>query len=313
VSDGRGSDGRVSDGLPEATEPVWTLLEVLGPAADYLAATGVENARFDAECLLGHVLGLSRLDIYLQYERPLTAEDRATFRTLLRRRRAREPLQHILGEVEFCGLTFGVKPGVFIPRSETELLAERVLTRLAAEFPSGGGRLGNHPLRALELGVGSGVIAVSLAVKRPDLNIWTSDIAPAALALAAENAKRHGMAARVDLQATDGLPRDNGGLVHLVVSNPPYVRLDEAPLLAPEVADYDPPESLFGGEDGLDFYRRLAAEAPARLVPGGILAMEIGADQGEAVQAIVRAAGFVDVELEQDYSRRDRFVFAHRA
>lgn len=303
----------MNDGLPQASEPVWTLLEVLGPAADYLAAAGVENARYDAECLLGRVLGLSRLDLYLQYERELTAEDRAAFRGFLRRRRAREPLQHILGDVEFCGLSFAVAPGVFIPRPETELLVERALARLAVDFPLGGGRLGNHPLRALELGVGSGVIAVSLAAKRPDLTIWTSDIAPAALALAAANAKRHGVAARVDFQAVDGLPADNGAPVHLIVSNPPYVRPDEAPLLAPEVTDYDPPEALYGGDDGLEFYRRLAAEAPGRLVPGGLLAVEIGADQGPAVKALFVGAELAAVELEQDYARRDRFVFARKA
>ena len=296
----------------DPSEPVWTLLDVLGPAADYLDDAGVENARYDAECLLGSVLGLSRLDLYLQYERPLSEEERGRFRTLLRRRRAREPLQFILGEVEFLGLAFAVRPGVFIPRPETELLAERVLARMDAEFPQGGGKLGVHPLRALELGVGSGVIAVALAAKRGDLQIWGSDISAEALALAALNAERHGVEARIDLQHREGLPAGNGADVQLIVSNPPYVRPDEAPLLAPEVSEHDPPAALFGGDDGLDFYRLLAAEAPARLAPEGLLAVEIGAEQGEPVRAIFAEAGLVDVTVEQDYSRRDRFVFARK-
>ncbi len=286
-------------------EPVWTLLEVLGPAADYLAAAGVDNARFDAECLLGKVLGMSRLDLYLQYERELSSEDRAGFRDLLRRRREREPLQLILGDIEFLGLSFTVRSGVFIPRPETEFFAEQVLARLNAEFPAG-----DHACRALELGVGSGVIAVSLAAARSDLQIWTSDVSADAMALAAENAERHDVSSRVDFQNCAGLPADNGGPVQLIVSNPPYVRLAEAESLMPEVTDHDPPAALFGGEDGLDCYRLLAAEAPRRLAAGGILAVEIGADQGVAVRDLFIAAGFGEVELLQDYARRDRVVIA---
>ena len=289
-------------------EPVWSLLDVLGPAADFLGAAGVENARFDAECLLGHVLGLSRLDLYLQYERELSAEERAHFRDLLKRRREREPLQFILGDVEFLDLSFTVRPGVFIPRPETEFFVEQVLARLATEFPPG-----KHPLRALELGVGSGVIAVSLAAKRPDLQIWTSDCSEAALALAAENARRHEVAARVDFQRTEGLPADNGGPARLIISNPPYVRLDEKAALAPEVADHDPPEALYGGEDGLDFYRLLADQAPSRLEAGGLLAVEIGAEQGAAVKALFAAAELERIEVLQDYAKRDRVVIARKA
>ncbi len=289
-------------------EPVWTLLEVLAPAADYLAAAGVENARFDAECLLGKVLGMSRLDLYLQYERELSPGDRAGFRDLLKRRREREPLQLILGDIEFLGLEFTVRPGVFIPRPETEFFAEQVLARLNAEFPAG-----DHACRALELGVGSGIIAVSLTAARSDLQIWASDVSTEALALAAENAERHEVSTRVDFQEREGLPVDNGGPVQLIVSNPPYVRLDEAESMAPEVAQHDPAAALYGGEDGLEFYRLLAAEAPGRLVPGGILAVEIGAEQGEAVQHLFASAGFDAVELIQDYSRRDRVVIAFRS
>ena len=294
-------------------EPVWTLLDVLGPAADYLAGAGVENARFDAECLLGKVLGLSRLDLYLQYERALTNAERAEFRELLRRRHDREPLQFILGDVEFLDLEFKVRPGVFIPRPETEFFAEQLLSRLDVEFPLGGDRLGARPLRALELGVGSGVIAVSLAAKRSDLQIWASDVSTEALALAAENAELQDVSARVDFQETAGLPTDNGGEVHLIVSNPPYVRPDEADALAPEVARHDPAAALYGGDDGLDFYRLLATEAPSRLARGGILAVEIGAEQGGDVRELFAGAGFTGIEILRDYAKRDRVVFARKA
>ncbi|MBN2171708.1 MAG: peptide chain release factor N(5)-glutamine methyltransferase [Candidatus Krumholzibacteriota bacterium] len=316
-------------GPAQGDRRAWTLLAVLGPAAEYLAAAGVPDARLNAERLLAHLLGMSRLELYLQYERPLDEAERAAYRALLRRRHAREPLQHIIGETEFWSLPFTVRPGVFIPRPETEVLVERVLARLAADWPppaaaapaaSGAGAAppaasrgdAAPALRALELGAGAGVVAVVLAHERPDLRVWASDTSPAALALAAENAARNGVGGRVVLEETDGLPASDGEPVHLVVSNPPYVRPDEKPGLPPEVADHDPPAALFGGEDGLDFYRRLAAEAPARLVPGGLLAVEIGATQGEAVKGIFAAAGLADVAVSRDYAGRDRVVVATR-
>ena len=202
---------------------------------------------------------------------------------------------------------------MFIPRPETEFFAEQVLSRLDAEFPQGGDRLGQHPLRALELGVGSGVIAVSLAAKRSDLQIWASDVSTEALALAAENAERHGVSPRVDFQERQGLPEGNGGPVHLIVSNPPYVRPDEADSLEPEVARHDPAAALYGGEDGLDFYRLLAAEAPGRLATGGLLAVEIGAEQGPAVRELFAGVGLTGIEILRDYAKRDRVVIARRS
>jgi release factor glutamine methyltransferase len=309
-------------GEPGREEPpgtgarAWTLLAVLEPATAYLAAAGIESARFEAELILGHVLGLSRLDLYLQYERRLEEAERARFRALLKQRRARIPLQLILGETEFFSLPFAVAPGVFIPRPETELLVERVLARLAERWPVAGDLAppaGERALRALELGAGSGVVAVSLAASRPDLRVWASDVSEAALALGRRNAERNGVAERVHFEACDGLPAADGGPVQLVVSNPPYVRLDERGSLPPEVAEHDPAEALFGGEDGLDFYRRLAQEAPPRLASGGLLAVEIGAGQGGAVRAIFAAAGLVELEQFADYAGHDRIVLGIRA
>lgn len=311
----------------------WTLLEVIGPAADYLGAAGVPDARLNAERLLAHVLGMSRLELYLQYERPLDEAERGAYRALLKRRHAREPLQHILGETEFWSLPFALRPGVFIPRPETEVLVERVLDRLAEAWPpadapeaadedgsdaapgakaAAAGDADAPVLRALELGAGAGVVAVALAHERPDLRVWASDVSAEALALAAENAARNGVADRIVCKEADGLPAGDGDPVHLVVSNPPYVHPDERPGLAPEVADHDPPAALFGGEDGLAFYRRLAADAPARLIAGGLLAVEIGAAQGEAVKGIFAAAGLSGVEVHPDYAGRDRVVIATR-
>jgi release factor glutamine methyltransferase len=293
------------------------LLEVLAPAAEFLSVAGVENARFEVELILAHVLELSRLDLYLQYERILSDQERARFRALLKRRRGRVPLQHVLGETEFFSLPFVMAPGVFIPRPETEVLVERTLQALNERWPAGIGdpmpaAEGCGILRALELGVGSGVIAVSLAKQREDLRVWASDISTAALALSQKNAEENGVSHRVFLEECAGLPAGDGEPAQLVISNPPYVRPDERDDLPPEVAEHDPPEALFGGDDGLAFYHRLAARAPARLCPGGLLAVEIAADQGEAVRGIFTEAGFTEIELFADYAGRDRVLLAIR-
>ncbi|MCP4547649.1 MAG: peptide chain release factor N(5)-glutamine methyltransferase [bacterium] len=291
---------------------MWSILDVLEPASKYLEAAGVENARFDAELVLADVLKISRLDLYLQYERLLTDKERGVFRTMLKQRQQRIPLQHILGNTEFFSLPFMVRPGVFIPRQETELLVERTLESLESHFTSGGEALNGGPLRAVEMGVGSGVISVSLAHNRTDMTIWASDISAEALALTAENARLNQVEMRIALEEQEGLPAGNGSPLHLIVSNPPYIRLDEADSLQPEVRDHDPEAALFGGEDGLDAYRYLAAAGPSRLHDGGIMAVEIGADQGEAVTDILRAGGFGEIALHRDYAGRDRIVIARK-
>jgi release factor glutamine methyltransferase len=294
-----------------AAARVWTLLDVLGPATKFLEDAGVENARFDAELLLGHILKLSRLDLYLQYERALSEEERGAFRGLLRERAKRIPLQLLLGETEFYSLPFKMRPGVFIPRPETELLVEHALARLATDYPRSGDERQCGP-RVLELGVGSGVIAVSLAKRRGDLRIWASDGSSDALALSRANAERHGVADRITFEATQGLPRGDGEPAQLIVSNPPYIAESEREGLQPEVAEHDPPAALFAGKDGLDVYRSIGASAGSRLSLGGSLMLEIGADQGKAVTALLESAGLSAIEVIQDYAGHDRIVSARR-
>ncbi|MDP6668803.1 MAG: peptide chain release factor N(5)-glutamine methyltransferase [Candidatus Krumholzibacteria bacterium] len=266
-------------------------------ATEYLKAAGVESPRLQAELLLAHLLGSSRIDLYLRFEEDLSPGILDSYRQFLRRRRDREPLQLILGETEFFSRPFFMEPGVFIPRPETEILCEEVLKRL----PKG-------PRSVLEMGSGSGVISVTLAAEREDLEIWASDLSQEALQVSRKNAERHGLLERIHFEECRGLPAGEGEAVDLIVSNPPYIRLEESETLEPEVIDYEPRDALFGGEDGLEAYRYLADVAPDRLKQGGILAVEIGADQGEEVLNIFRSSLSGSAELLPDYAGRDRIV-----
>jgi len=277
----------------------WAVMEVVPPSTEYLASAGVDNPRLDAELLLAHVLECSRLDLYLRFDRPLSDAQRSSYRALLKRRRDREPLQLIIGETEFYGFPLAMRPGVFIPRQETEVLVEKTL----AALPPG-------PIRGLELGTGSGAIAIALARERDDLILCAGDLSPTAIELASENASLNGVADRLDFVEAIGLPEGEG--VDLVISNPPYVRLGEEEALPPEVANHDPREALFAGEDGLNVYRLLAAQAPERLRPGGLLALEIGETQGVAVKTLLAEAGFESLSLHSDLAGRDRVVMGLR-
>jgi len=278
-----------------SSKAAWAVMEVIPPSAEFLAAAGVDSARLDAELLLAHLLGCSRLDLYLKFDHPLSDEQRSAYRALLKRRRDREPLQLIVGETEFYGYTLKMKPGVFIPRQETEILVEKTL----AALPAG-------PIRAAEMGTGSGAIPIALTREREDLSIEVSDVSPEALSLALENAALNKVNTRVQFVEMMGLP--GGEDLDLIISNPPYVRLDEAKLLPPEVGAHEPHAALFAGEDGLDAYRLLAEEAPSRLRSGGLLALEIGDTQGEAVGELLASAGFEGIVVHPDLSGRDRVV-----
>lgn len=284
-----------------------TVRELLELTGGYLDQKGVTSARLNAERLLADVLGLTRLELFCQHDRPVLGPEVARYRELVRRRAAGEPLQQILGETEFWSRPFKVEPGVFIPRPETERLVEACLRRL-------------EPLRraerspvAVELGCGSGVIAVTLALELPRLQVHATDVNPRAVALTLRNARALGAGPRVHAvegSRFDPLPGHLRGQVDLLVSNPPYVRSDELPGLPVEVRDHDPQTALDGGPDGLRFYRAIASAMGDWLRPGGHVAVEIGADQGEAVGAILAASGGRDVAVGQDYAGRDRIVTA---
>jgi release factor glutamine methyltransferase len=286
-----------------------TVLEVIQRSADYLARKGVDSARLQAELLLAHVLHKPRLKLYLEFERVLSEPELAALRELVRRRGAREPLQYLVGSVNFCGLELAVNPAVLIPRPETELLAERAWTFLA-------GRAGapEAPAAALDFGTGSGCLAIALAVHCPAARIWAVDLSPAALEVARANAARHGIEARIHFLPSDGftaLPA--GERFDLIVANPPYIPTAEIARLQPEVRDHEPRAALDGGPDGLAVIRRLASEAAPWLKPGGRLMLELGDGQAETATALLAAAGWGAVTVENDWTNRPRLLIAEHA
>lgn len=273
-----------------------TVLEVLTAATEYLRKQGVESPRLNAEQLLSHVLGKkSRLELYLDFERPLGEAERGPLRELVRRRSEGVPLQHLLGTVEFLEWTFATDARALIPRPETELLVGLVLAE------PGWSTL-------WDIGTGSGVIALSLALKRPEAGISAGDLSLDALALARENAARHGLAERVDLRRSDLLAEFQGP-ADAIVANLPYIPAGDLPGLSREV-QHDPPLALDGGPDGLDLIRRLAAEAASKLAPGGLLALEIGHDQAGRVSEILGQHNFRDISAHRDYQQVERFIIA---
>lgn len=268
-------------------------------AVQFLRRAGIPQPRLEAELLLAHVLEESTLRVITHDERPLTPAQWETYQQVVRQRGSGYPLQYITGRQEFMSLMFKVTPQVLIPRSDTEVLVETVLA-LKGDFAG-------RPCRILDVGTGSGAIAVSLAFYWPEAQVTAVDLSPGALAVARENARRHGV--QVEWVQGDGLTPflAAGRQFDLIVSNPPYIPSPQLSSLQREV-QHEPALALDGGPDGLRFYRRLAGEAPGCLAPGGYLALEIGWDQGEAVKVLLLAAGFQAVTVHPDYAGRDRVV-----
>lgn len=274
-----------------------TVLEVLNAATSYLRQQGVESPRLNAEHLLAHALGRKRrMDLYLEFDRPLGEAERAPLRDLVRRRAEGVPLQHLLGTVEFLGQEFLCDARGLIPRPETEELVELVL-KLAPDAKS-----------FLDVGTGSGVIALSIALKRPGAAVTACDVSPKALGLASENRDRLGLQERVRLIESDLLAGVEGKF-DVVVANLPYIPAAEIASLSKEVR-HDPVSALDGGGDGLRLIERLAGGAVEKLTSGGLLALEIGHDQSTRVMAMLRERGFQDVASHKDHQGIDRFVTA---
>lgn len=298
-----GAEGRAAAQGSGTDEP-WTVLRLILWSADYLRGKGVESGRLDAEHLLAHVLGLGRLQLYLEFERPLTSSELDTFRPLLRRRAGREPLQYILGHQPFRELDLAVEPGVLIPRPETELLVGEVLAWAGSE--------GLEAPVMLDIGTGSGAIALSLAHEGYNTHIVAVELSDAALEVARRNRDSAGLTDKVDLRRGSLFePLGENERFDVIASNPPYVaEVDEAGL-EPEVRDWEPKEALFAGTDGLDVVRRIVEGARAHLKDRGLLALEVGAGQTAEVAELLRAAGgYEDVRVVRDYSGRSRFVLA---
>ena len=277
-----------------------TLLEIIKKTTDFLAAKGVESARLNAELLIGHALGLKRMALYLQFERVLAEPELEKIRPLVRRRSLREPLQYIVGETEFYGLKLKVDRRALIPRPETELLVESVIAALPVP-----------PVAILDLGTGSGAIALALAQKFPDAKVTATDLSEAALALAGENAERTGLAERVGFVASDwfgNVPAE--ARFDLIVANPPYLTAAETAQTAPEVRGFEPGGALTAADEGLGDLRAIIGRAGAFLAVGGLLALETGIAQHAALLRLAAAAGFARTESRPDLTGRDRFVLA---
>ena len=272
------------------------LLEVLRGTERYLADRGVESPRLNAEHLLAHALGLKRMELYLQFDRPLTEAERAPLRDLVKRRGTREPLQHVLGTAEFHGRTFTCDKRALVPRPETEQLVELAL-----------GMTKDKPAATLlDIGTGSGVIALTLALELPSAILHATDLSPDALALAAENTARHALTDRIVFHQADLLPPGDVRF-DLIIANLPYIPAEDIASLSPEVR-HDPSSALDGGADGLDLIRRLIETAPGRLAPGGALLLEIGLGQADAVNALLSARKFRDISVRPDYQNIPRFA-----
>ncbi len=297
------SDGGAA--RPEAHAP-WTTLRLLTTTTQWLKERRVDAPRLAAERLLAHVLGCKRVDLYLDTERPLAESELAPYRELVRGHATGKPLQYLVGETEFMGLRFHTDARALIPRPETEILVDLLVKQWSAS---------SRPLRVLELGTGSGAIAVSLAALVPHVEVWSTEVSPATAALAHANAQRNDVAERVHVLVMDrfvALSADLAGGFDAVVSNPPYVRTDELDGLPAGVRDHEPWVALHGGADGLEFHRTLCTQGAEFLASGGTLAVEIGSQQGAAVRTLFEEAGLHGVRVVQDYAGLDRVVLGQR-
>ena len=292
-------EARAQRAAGERSSVSWTVLSLLQWTTEHFASKGIESARLDAECLLAHALGTQRLQLYVDFEKPVREAERARFRELVKRRAGeRVPVAHLLGRKEFWSLDFEVGPDVLTPRPETETLVQVGLDLLAA----GGSRM-------LDLCTGSGCVALAIASERPGARITATDVSEAALAVAARNAETLGLSPRVDFARGSLFEPIGEERFDLIVANPPYVAEALRPELAPELA-HEPDVALFAGPDGLAVLRTLIAGVGPRLAPGGAFAVELSPEQAETTVGWCREAGLLDVTLHRDLAGRPRVVAA---
>jgi len=282
------------------SEKKWTILEVLKWTSRYFQGKGISNPRTDAEVLLAHALGVERIDLYLRYDQPLTADERAVYREFVRRRASGEPVQYITGHREFWSLDFEVTPDVLIPRPETEVLVEIAIKYLKER----------RFRRVVDIGTGAGVIAVALAHEIDGISVLATDISSSAINVARRNAVKHGVADRIRfivMNLFESLLPDVK--FDVIVSNPPYVSSEEYRKLDREIKNFEPPIALLGGADGLDVVRRLIVQGMSHLTTGGFLFIEIGYGQAEAVRDFVSGLGQeVSINIFDDYAHIPRVV-----
>ncbi len=285
-------------------DATWTPLKVLDWTSDRFAREGLESPRLEAQVLLAHVLGCDRVGLYTQFDKPLGAAELARYRGLIRRRLAGEPVAYLVGEQEFWSLPLKVSPDVLIPRRDSETVVELILDRVEDREAA---------WRVLDVATGSGALALALARELPRAQVVATDVSEAALALASENAQRHGLHDRIRFATGDLLdPVAGEPPFDVVVANLPYVPTREVEKLAPEVRR-EPALALDGGADGLDAIRRLLPALADAVSPGGLAALEHGWDQGEAVRALFAATGaFEPAATRRDLGGNERVTAAAR-
>lgn len=287
-------------------DKIWTIGRILKWTEQYFKDKGIESPRLDAEVLLAHVLEKQRIYLYVHFDEPLQPGELAAYREMIKKRVLRVPVAQILGEKEFMGLTFKVTADTLVPRPDTEILVQAAVDRLRA-------MAGEEPLRFADIGTGSGAICLSVLHYLAGTVADTVDISPAARAVAEENAASLGLADRITFHTGDLLQPLSGISFAAILSNPPYIPEADIVKLAPEVRLKEPHTALSGGQDGLDFYRRLVNEAPAMLVPGGFTAFEVGIHQAGDVAALLKANPLIGrTEILPDYAGIDRVVVGWR-
>ncbi|MBN2000359.1 peptide chain release factor N(5)-glutamine methyltransferase [candidate division KSB1 bacterium] len=284
----------------ESKQKSWTLVELLNWTSDFLEQKQIENSRLNAELLLGHVLNLSRIQLYVNFDRPLLQSELLSFKFLLKRRLTHEPLQYILGYTEFFSLNFFVGPGVLIPRAETEILVEKVI-----ECCQKNSEL--DIIKILDIGTGSGNIAVAIAKSVTRANVTAVDASEQALEIAKKNIEYHQMSDAVNLKhcnVYEALPSDLKNF-DIIVSNPPYISDSEFVNLPEEILKFEPEQALRGGEHGMDFYHQISKRMSTILNPGGHFFFEIGVDMADPIKSIFNRFHPV---IYQDLSGRNRIV-----
>ncbi|NMD99739.1 peptide chain release factor N(5)-glutamine methyltransferase [Selenomonas bovis] len=281
-------------------QELWTIGRILKWTEQYFKQKNIESPRLDAEVLLSHILGRERIYLYVHFDEPLEPTELARYREAIKQRVQRVPVAYIIGEKEFMGLTFRVTADTLVPRPDTEILVQAAVERLRAH--------GEAP-RFADIGTGSGAICLSVLHFLPKAQADTVDISPAARAVAEENAAALEVADRVTFHTGDLLAPLAGQCYDAILSNPPYIPDGDIAALAPEVRLKEPRTALAGGKDGLDFYRRLTADAPANLKDGGFLAVEVGIHQAAPVAALAVPA-FSRTEILKDYAGIERVVIA---
>lgn len=282
----------------------WTIRRLIQTTAEYLESKGSPSARLDTELLLSRALDTDRVQLYLRMDQPLLPAELDAFRELVRRRATHEPVAYILGRREFYGVSLEVSPAVLIPRPETEVLVDAVLEELPEDSQA----------RVLDIGTGSGAIALAVLKERPQVSAIATDVSTEALALAKKNAEALRLSGRIEFREGSLLePLESGERFEIVASNPPYITEAEMAGLMPDVRDFEPRGALTPGGDGLALVRQIVEGAGPFVKPGGLLLVEIGATQGEAAYALAEAAGaWQDIEVRRDLAGLDRTLIARR-